>query len=428
MTRSRGQLAAIIFTSVLVGFFVATGISKWRGEPPREAPAGHPPVVQQPPKTSSQTEEKKRVVIGSRSDPVELDQLQALGYIEGVPDPELKNSGVVLNRKDLSYNGVNFYYSAKSNVALLIDMDGKEIHRWSQEGYFGHAHLLPDGSLIATTKEERIFKLDKRSRMVWQHERRVHHDFDVTPDGRIYALIREPRQVPALHPEIPVLDDGILILDRDGNPIEEFSILRTFLNSPYRFLRRYVSHLKGDKSKGDLDILHVNHVEVFDGRLSSFGPLYKKGNILIGIRNNHSIAVIDGDTHQTAWLWGPSNLGFPHHPTLLENGNLLIFNNGTPQRKQSKILELDPRTDQIVWLYTKDDFFSEFRGSNQRLPNGNTLITESDTGYVFEVTKGGEEVWRFANPDIDGGVRAPIWRMVRFARDQLPFLKTQGPM
>ncbi len=34
----------------------------------------------------------------------------------------------------------------------------------------------------------------------------------------------------------------------------------------------------------------------------------------------------------------------------------------------------------------------------QRLPNGNTLITESSGGRIFEVTRDGEIVWEFFNP------------------------------
>ena len=33
-----------------------------------------------------------------------------------------------------------------------------------------------------------------------------------------------------------------------------------------------------------------------------------------------------------------------------------------------------------------------------RLPNGNTLITESDGGRLFEVTKPGKIVWNYINP------------------------------
>jgi hypothetical protein len=54
------------------------------------------------------------------------------------------------------------------------------------------------------------------------------------------------------------------------------------------------------------------------------------------------------------------------------------------------------------------------------LPNANTLITESDTGHVFEVTPGGERVWEFSNPALDEqGNRAAIWRATRFAADEI---------
>jgi hypothetical protein len=36
-------------------------------------------------------------------------------------------------------------------------------------------------------------------------------------------------------------------------------------------------------------------------------------------------------------------------------------------------------------------------GNAQRLPNGNTLITESSFGRFFEVTKEGELVWEYVN-------------------------------
>jgi len=52
-------------------------------------------------------------------------------------------------------------------------------------------------------------------------------------------------------------------------------------------------------------------------------------------------------------------------------------------------------------------------GAAQRLSNGNTLITESDEGRVFEVTKGGERVWSYMNSDRAGGKRATIYRMTR---------------
>ena len=50
-----------------------------------------------------------------------------------------------------------------------------------------------------------------------------------------------------------------------------------------------------------------------------------------------------------------------------------------------RVVELDPVSREIVWTYTgspPDSFYSKWRGSNQRLPNGNTLICESEKGHV----------------------------------------------
>ena len=56
-------------------------------------------------------------------------------------------------------------------------------------------------------------------------------------------------------------------------------------------------------------------------------------------------------------------------------------------RANSRVLEINPVTLELVWSYVSP---GQFFGSNisgaQRLPNGNTLITEGPTGRVFEVT------------------------------------------
>ena len=83
--------------------------------------------------------------------------------------------------------------------------------------------------------------------------------------------------------------------------------------------------------------------------------------------------------------------------------------------------------ERIAWMYgPRHDFFSQTRGSCQRLPNGNTLFTESDKGRVFEVTREGQLVWEFHNPDVDeNAIRGAIWRMTRFSEAELPFVRDQ---
>jgi predicted Rdx family selenoprotein len=79
---------------------------------------------------------------------------------------------------------------------------------------------------------------------------------------------------------------------------------------------------------------------------------------------------------------------------------MLLFDN-LGHGGMSKVIEFDPFTQQILWSYEstpRQPFSSLLSGSNQRLPNGNTLITESDTGRAFEVTRDGRIVWEYRNP------------------------------
>jgi hypothetical protein len=62
----------------------------------------------------------------------------------------------------------------------------------------------------------------------------------------------------------------------------------------------------------------------------------------------------------------------------------------------SRAIEVNPATNEIVWKYQDKPTWSFFNA--QRLPNGNTLITESSFGRMFEVTKEGEIVWEYVNP------------------------------
>jgi len=61
-------------------------------------------------------------------------------------------------------------------------------------------------------------------------------------------------------------------------------------------------------------------------------------------------------------------------------------------------------------------FYSESCGTAQRLPNGNTLITESDGGRAFELTADGQLVWEFYNPHRAGEQQefiATLFEMLR---------------
>ena len=121
------------------------------------------------------------------------------------------------------------------------------------------------------------------------------------------------------------------------------------------------------------------------------------------------------------WSYGPGVLELQHTPTMLPNGRILIFDNGS-HRGYTRVIELEPKSREIVWEYRgspPESFFSKWRGIAQRLHNGNTLITESGRGHVFEITRAGEVVWEFWNPEVKNGKRKRIYRMIRLRPDQV---------
>ena len=363
--------------------------------------------------------------------------LSGLGYVDGMVDENVSKSGVEKHDRQKASPGLNFYSSRNQTRAQLMDMEGKVVHVWDvqQDGAWQHVTLLPDGDIVVLIKNKRIFRADKNSKVQWTYKGRVHHDLWVTEDDHVFSLARRQIENSKYHPKVPVVEDYVVELSPKGEELSQLSVLKVIEKSPYAFLLNdgkalsaLEVHRANPRKKEEFDILHTNHIEVIDGKHESKHPALRKGNFLVSPRNTHTIMIMNPETEAIEWLWGTTKLIYPHHPTLTPDGNVMVFNNGS-NTTGSQIVEVDPSTNEIVWTYgPNDDFFSNTRGSNQRLPNGNTLITESDPGYVFEVTKEGDVVWRFLNPHVRKSekLRMAIWRVTRFTRDELTFKFNRG--
>jgi outer membrane protein assembly factor BamB len=145
-------------------------------------------------------------------------------------------------------------------------------------------------------------------------------------------------------------------------------------------------------------------------------PAAAEGQVLLSFRElaGGTLALLDVETEEIVWAtMGPWMS--QHDPDVLPNGNLLVFDNRGKfgPGGQTRVLEFNPGNGEIAWTYGGDrnhHFESFIRGSQQRLPNGNTFITEDDGGRLLEVTGDGTIVWEYINPvrDEREGERIPV--------------------
>ena len=348
----------------------------------------------------------------------------------------MDRSGVILYDRHKAFKGFSLYNPMATPEMYLLDMEGRTAHAWSGKEALGsrwyHGKLCKNGDLLVIVSGGMLARLDWDSNVKWIKRMDVHHDVDVSENGDIYTLVSRERLVRRYGLPFYISDDCITVLSPDGEITEEMplfealkeriplaELIRGFFRVWYygppllRFRNKARYHLFCGRVPCS-DIFHTNTVKLIDRDVEG---VCRKGDLLICPRKLNLIGIMDAKTKKLTWEWKGKGLQKPHHPTMLENGNIVVFDNGF-HRKYSRVVEIDPRADRIVWQYKADppeSFFSSWGGSAQRLPNGNTLITESNECRVFEVTRDGEVVWEFYVPELKAraGEQSTIYRMMR---------------
>ncbi len=376
----------------------------------------------------------------AQADPAQEQSLISLSYLQAYVPTDKRKNVVFYDKKD-AYPGYNLMVSSHAPEALLLDMNGAIAHRWQYPcrslpmdqrycaGYWDRVRLLKNGGLLAMLPYGGMLKMDKDSRLIWFKAMLCHHDLDLDGSGNIYTLT-----VKNAKPEDPLgmKIDAVTVLSPDGVIQKEISLYDLFKKYPNPSYLDEIDRLSG--AQGPLtavsgakfnifipgDVFHGNAIQVLDGRSSSLDPAFQKGNVLISIRHLGLIIVVDPRQEKIVKVmdkafWSQGQ----HFAKMLENGHILLFDNFFKDRL-SRVVEFDPFSNAMVWDYADDNgpFFSSIIGQSYRLPNGNTLITESTRGHAFEVTPRKKIVWDFYNPNqIDVNSRPwPAYIQIRRAQ------------
>lgn len=362
-----------------------------------------------------------------------LDRLRALGYVGTTEELVDDAPPVATLDPTRCAPGTTLLSIPHLSTALLVDLDGAVVHKWSggETRAWGDVHLEPDGSLIVVgwgrrrgqgDDELHVSKLDWEGRTLWERPLPAHHDIRRADDGRLVTLTLGLRRVEAVDPAVPLRDNRVTVLDDDGRVASELSLYDALTTGADAVKLRPVR--ARDLERQGVDLLHVNAVQVTP-RLSDSIDVpeeLRPGQFLVTLRNQDLIAAVDPIARRVTWSWGRDELSGPHDAQLLANGNVLVFDNGLA-RNWSRVVELDPASGEIVWEFRgspASSFHTAICGAAQRLPNGNTLLTDSDSARVIEVTRDGEIVWEFRSPLADeDGRRALVYRAERVSPDYL---------
>lgn len=311
-----------------------------------------------------------------------------------------------------AFQGYTLFGPMGSNEVFLVDMEGRFVHRWraphplSLHGkLLSNGHLLvgqriPDGPIIDMPGSGGLLlELDWDSHVAWTYEDLYinSHDWDRMDNGN--TLIAHWMPVPK----------GIAAKVKGGLPGSEregvmWGDCFREITPEGKVVWEWVSYEHMDFENDVICPLCGREGCIYVNSLVALPD----GNILTLFRLINTVAIIDKATGGFKWKWGSEVLGHPHNPTLLENGNILLFDNGFHRKMHgwllsycSRVLEVNPRTNEIEWEFKGKnpfDFYAHIISGTQRLPNGNTLICDGTKGRIFEVTREKEIVWEFISP------------------------------
>ena len=225
--------------------------------------------------------------------------------------------------------------------------------------------VLQNGNILTVLPKNGVYEINRDKKVVWKYlDSKVSHDADRLENGN--TLI-------AFGASDTAGDAQVKEIDPAGNRVWSWYAKDVFTGAEYA-------------SISNEGWTHTNAVS----RL-------KSGNTLISLRNFNVIVEVNPEGKVVRTI-GKGLLEAQHDPLVLSNGNILVANHVEPHAA----IELN-QSGNVVWQYTIPNRRSWPVRDVNRLPNGNTLITESDR--IVEVTKDGQVVWQFrlaTNPFTDG--------------------------
>lgn len=316
--------------------------------------------------------------------------------------------------------------------ARIVDADGNSIYRWALNWFDlwpdathidprfkprsppgTHVHgivLLDNGDLVFNLERTGLYRVDGCGKIVWRLPRMTHHSVFRDDDGNFWVpsldMVHTPRaDLPGYTP--PFVDYSILKVSDDGKILHEWRVADILVRNGLGSLL-YISPVDDENVEVASDMLHVNDIEVFPRAVPS--GVFSPGDVMLSLRNINAVIVFGKEFNGVKHVfWG--SFVRQHDPDFLDGNTISVFDNNPPSAHSplphSRVLRVSaarPGPDVLFDGDAGQQFFTNVMGKQQRLSNGNLLLTEAVGGRAIEVTPDRRVVWDYANLVADGKI------------------------
>lgn len=272
-----------------------------------------------------------------------------------------------------------------------------------------HPLLLPDGSLVFSSGEGPLARIDRDGTVVWVVNEHFHHSIELDRDSNLVVPVYlEPSTIDAL----PWLDDdGYAVISLSGRVLSKQSVGMVMLKNDQRGLYVGVGTIKEDR-------LHLNDAQPV---LVDQG-LARAGDIAISARHLSTVFLYRPSTGAIVWLKTGPWLS-QHDVNLLGDGRVSVFGNDVfvtnrggatphPANPTSRVYVYDPSADHISRPYARTMVQAGMRstteGRSKVLANGDVFVEETNHDRLLRASADVIR-WEYVNRATDRTTGALHW-------------------
>ena len=329
-----------------------------------------------------------------------------------------------------------FAYQDMSDITM-IDFDGNVLWSFNQ-----NEQVVDDGEPYWNARQHHDYQIEGNPVGYFVPGMESSPDFT-----KMMILTHSDVKKPRISSQ-NLLDDRVIEIDREGNITWEWSVIDHFNEFGFTEEQKNVIYrnpnMQNAGPEGQGDLFHINCASYLGPNkwYDAGDERFKPENIIFDSRECNIMWIIDHETGKVVWQVGPDytrtkeermfqTIVGPHHTHMIPKGlpgegNIMVYDNGgwagygapnqfsktglkVTRRDSSRVVEFDPTTLEIVWEVQGGDgnsgfnynghyWYSPLTSDAQRMPNGNTVITEGTSGRIMEYTADNELVWEFQYP------------------------------